>query len=72
MRQPHGWLIKNEFLYLPSGACWVGRIGDIDEDDARFALISPRHGTYSIDKVRLWVGNDVVGASHWKTFVVAS
>ena len=56
---------------LPSWAGWVGRVGDVNEDDTGLALVSPWRSTDRVDEVGLRVGHNVVRSTDGKALEVA-
>lgn len=57
---------------LPSRGGWVGRVGDVDENDAGLALVGPGLRSDGVDEVGLRVGYDVVSSATGEALEVTS
>ena len=62
----------SRFPDLPSRGGWVGRVGDVNEDDTGLALVGPGLRPDGVDEVGLGVGYDVVSSTAGEALEVAS
>lgn len=72
------FIVSGVYMYLkcypnpPARGRRLRRIGDINKDNTRLALVSARRRTDRVDEVRFRVCHNVVRATRWQALVMAS